>query len=87
VFVTEAGAPPTVVLAGAAVVVAGPGVTGDAVGGVVFAAGGPTRFGSTGAVLVTAACVHSADDVAGAAAGVCVTAGAGGPGVLVLVTG
>ena len=54
-----ATAPRAVDSTGAAVVVAGPSVTGDAVGGVVFAAGGPLRFGSTGAVLVTAACALS----------------------------
>jgi hypothetical protein len=51
-----ATAPRAVDSTGVAVVVAGPSVTGEAVGGVVFAAGGPLRFGSTGAVLVTAAC-------------------------------
>jgi hypothetical protein len=87
VFVTGASAPPKVDIAGATVVVAGPCVTGDAVGGVVFAADGPLRFGSTGVVLVTAACAHVADDAVGAAVGVCVTAGTSGPAVLVLGTG
>jgi hypothetical protein len=86
VFATGASAPPNVDSAGPAVF-AGPSVTGDAVGGVVFAAGGPLRFGSTGAVLVTAACAPLADDVVGAAVGVCVTAGTSGPAALVLVTG
>ncbi|MGC1755607.1 MAG: hypothetical protein WA805_21170, partial [Trebonia sp.] len=72
---------------GATVVVAGPCASGDAVGGVVFAAGGPLRFGSTGAVLVTAAGAHVAGDAVGAAVGVCVTVGTSGPAVLVLATG
>jgi hypothetical protein len=85
--VAGAAAPRAAKSTGAAVVVAGPGVTGDAAGGVVFAAGGPLRFGSTGAVLVTAACARLADDVAGAAAGVCVAAGTSGPAAWVLVAG
>jgi hypothetical protein len=68
-------------------VVAGPGVTGDAVGGVVCAAGGPLRFDSTGPVLGTAACANLADGAVGDAVGVCVTAGTSGLAVLVLVTG
>ena len=67
--------------------VADPSVTGDAVGGVVCAAGGPLRFGSAGAVLVTAACARLADDVVGDAAGVCVTVETSGLAVFVLVTG
>jgi hypothetical protein len=82
VFVAGATAPRAVDSTGAAVVVAGPSVTGNAVGDVVFAAGGPLRPGSTGAVLVTAACARLADD----AVGVCVTAGTSGPAVVVLVT-
>jgi hypothetical protein len=84
--VAGAAAPRAVDSTGAAVVVAGPSVTGEAVGGVVFAAGGPLRFGSTGAVLVTAACADLADDVVGAAVGVCVTVGTSGPAIWVLVT-
>jgi hypothetical protein len=83
VFVAEATAPRAVDSTGAAVVVAGPSVTGDAVGRVVFAAGGPLRFGSTGAVPVTPACARAADDVVG----VCVTVGTSGAAALVLLAG
>jgi hypothetical protein len=83
-----ATAPRAVDSTGTAVVVAGPCVTGDAVGGVVCAAGGPLRFGSAGAVLLTVACVCLEDDVVADAAGVCVTVvTSGAAAVFVLVTG
>jgi hypothetical protein len=81
-----ATAPRAVDSTGAAVVVAGPSVTGDVVG-VVCAAGGPLRFGSTGAVLVTAVCARLADDVGGTVVGVCVAVETSGLAVLVSVTG
>jgi hypothetical protein len=87
VVVAGATAPRAVDSAGVAVVVPDPSVTGGGVGGVVCAAGGPLRFGSTGAVLGTAACANLADGAVGDAVGVCVTAGTSGLAVLVLVTG